>query len=75
MDDASAQAMNMLTSLLGGGAGPQSRPWASYGGINTTGPFTAIQQMRGHITNAATSMLGPLFGPLAGYFASNWLVG
>ena len=65
----------LLSSLGTGSFNPQARPWTSYGGINTKAPITVIQQLRGHITNTATSMLGPMFGPVAGYFASNWLVG
>lgn len=74
MADGSEQVMNALAALLGMQGG-QSRPWTSYGGINASGPATLLQQMRGHVNNAATSLLGPAFGPLAGYFASNFLVG
>lgn len=74
MADGSEQVMNALAALLGMQGG-QSRPWTSYGGINTSGPATLLQQMRGQISGAATSMLGPFFGPLVGTFAADFLVG
>ena len=73
MADNTEMVMSLL-SLLGIGGQAQNRSWQSYGGIQK-GPVTAIQQARGQISNVASSLLGPFFGPLVGELASDYIVG
>lgn len=60
------QLANLLQMLLSRGA-VASKPWMSYGGVNTNGPATLIQQLQSQLTSTMTGMLGPLGGLAAPY--------
>jgi len=60
------QLANLIQMLLSRGA-VASKPWMSYGSVNTNGPATLIQQLQSQLTSTMTGMLGPLGGLAAPY--------